>query len=238
MKIGEWDVKEAGARQHRVTFGNNTISNTSEWVKGSLNPTLLGNTVGLKTIRTVLVVKGKDREEILGRKSLIISKCLEPVILTLDNYQHRLYAVLKKTDTDETSMNRWHLLTLEWNCYEFGDRITQTFEGCETMSVYNPGNMITPATIHIWPQIGTATLIVAGISRSLVMEENYEVVVKNTEAGKEIILDGETGLITEAGQIKAGDVEIWELPSLLPGENTITVSTTVNVTITFSPRYM
>ena len=51
-------------------------------------------------------------------------------------------------------------------------------------------------------------------------------------------MNGETGLITEDGEIKAGEVEMWELPSLMPGENTITVDENVNLTISFLPRYL
>lgn len=238
MLIGEWNIKEAGAYQHRVTFGNNTISNSSEWVKGNLNPSMLGNSLGFKTIKTVLVVKGADREEILERKSIIISKCLDPVILTLDSYHHKFYAVLKKTDTEEMSMSRWHLLTLEWNCYEFGEEISQSFNGYKVITVHNPGNIVTPAIISVTPSVGVAALTLTGLSRNLILNEEYDIVVRNAETNIEILLDGESGIITQGGQINAGDVEIWELPSLMPGENRITLDAIANVTVTFRPRYM
>ena len=104
MLIGEWNIENANARQHRVTYGTSSISNSSEWAKGSYAPLLLGNVIGFKIIKTVLVVKGKDREEIIRNKSLIISKCLKPIMLTLDGYQHKFWAILKKSDTEETSM--------------------------------------------------------------------------------------------------------------------------------------
>lgn len=238
MLIGEWNIEEANAHQHRVTYGTSSISNSSEWTKGSYAPVLLGNTIGLKTIKTVLVVKGKDREEIIRNKNLIISKCLEPVMLTLDDYQHKFWAVLKKSDTEETSMRRWHLLTLEWNCCECGDRITQTYESEKEVIINNPGNITTPVIIKILPQIGTSTLNITGLARNNLLNETYDIVVKNTEINKEIILDGENGLVTENGEIKAGEVEMWELPSLMPGENTVTVDETVSLTISFLPRYL
>ena len=186
----------------------------------------------------MLVVKGEDREEISRNKSLIISKCLKPIMLTLDGYQHKFWAILKKSDTEETSMRRWHLLTLEWNCCECGDRITQTYEGEKKIIINNPGNIMTPVIVKILPQIGTATLNITGLTRNELLNETYDIVVENTEISKEIILNGETGLITEDGEIKAGEVEMWELPSLMPGENTITVDENVNLTISFLPRYL
>lgn len=238
MLIGEWNIENANARQHRVTYGTSSISNSSEWTKGSYAPVLLGNVIGFKTIKTVLVVKGEDREEIIRNKSLIISKCLKPIMLTLDGYQHKFWAILKKSDTEETSMRRWHLLTLEWNCCECGDRITQTYEGEKKIIINNPGNIMTPVIVKILPQIGTATLNITGLTRNELLNETYDIVVENTEISKEIILNGETGLITEDGEIKAGEVEMWELPSLMPGENTITMDENVNLTISFLPRYL
>lgn len=238
MLIEDWDIKIANARQQRVTYGNNSISNSSEWTKGSYTPVLLGNTIGFKTIKTVLVVKGAGREEIIRNKSLILSKCLHPVLLTLDNYQNKFYAVLKKSDTEEKVMNRWHLLTLEWNCYECGDRIIQTYVNEQTITIDNPGNITTPVIISIVPQIGTAALTLTGLTRNGLMNEGYEIIVRNTEVNKEIILDGENGLITEGGNLKAGEVEIWELPSLKPGENTITVDSNIKLTLSFLPRYL
>ena len=92
--------------------------------------------------------------------------------------------------------------------------------------------------MKILPQIGTATLNITGLTRNELLNETYDIVVENTEISKEIILNGETGLITEDGEIKAGEVEMWELPSLMPGENTITVDENVNLTISFLPRYL
>ena len=103
---------------------------------------------------------------------------------------------------------------------------------------YNPGNITTPVIIKILPQIGTSTLNITGLARNNLLNETYDIVVKNTEINKEIILDGENGLVTENGEIKAGEVEMWELPSLMPGENTVTVDETVSLTISFLPRYL
>ena len=238
MLIGEWNIEEANARQHRVTYGTSSLSNGSEWTKGNYTPVMLRSTVGFKTVKTVLVVKGKDREEIIRNKSLIISKCLEPVMLTLDDYQHKFWAILKKSDTEEKSMKKWHLLTLEWNCCECGERIVQTYENKKEIIINNPGNITTPVIVNILPKIGTATLTLTGLIRNELLNEAYDLVVHNTETEKEIILDGETGLITEDGNIKAGEVELWELPSLRPGENTITVDNNVSLTISFLPRYV
>lgn len=238
MLIGEWNIENANARQHRVTFGMSSVSNSSEWVKGNCAPILLGNTIGFKSIKTVLVVKGKNREEIIENKSLILSKCLDPVILTLDNYKHKFYAVLKKSETEETAMKRWHLLTLEWNCYEYADRISRTFDGEKTIQINNPGNITTPAVVNIVPKLGTATLVITGLARNDLLNETYDFSIQNIEKGKEIILDGENGLVTEGGKEKAGDVEMWELPSLKSGNNTITVNQSVKITISFMPRYI
>ena len=64
----------------------------------------------------------------------------------------------------------------------------------------------------------TITLVITGLSRDPRTGEELEIEVKNFTPGKKIIIDGETGLITEDGKVKIDDVEIWALPDLQPGK--------------------
>lgn len=238
MLIGTWDIKEAGARQHRVSFENHSITNNSEWTKGNLLPTINKNTIGFQSVKTVLMIKGNNRKEILEKTSQILAHCLESSELSLDGYANHYIVILKKYTAEETSVNRWHLLTLEWEGYEVGDLITKGFSNQTSIVIENPGNIVTPIKISIHPTVGVSTLTVKGISRSIITDEEYDVVIRDTGTD-EILLDGETGLIMQNGALKSEDVDIWELPSLKSGKNTIELSHAgMNVTVSFRPRYM
>lgn len=175
---------------------------------------------------------------ILDRCSQILSHLLEPTELTLDGFEHKFYGILKKHTHSENVMRRWHTLTLEMECYEFGEEISQAFSKEKEFTVENSGNILTPAVIEITPQVGAASITLTGICRDANTGEDLPVAISELETGKTVTLDGETGLITQDGELKT-DIEIWGLPTLLPGENKITVDNEwMDIAVRFRPRFM
>lgn len=238
MLIGTWDISKADARQWKVTPGFHAVSNDSEWVRGSPVPAMFKNNIGFKPLTVMLLIKADGRQNILDRCSRILSHLLEPVELTLDGFKHKFYGVLKKHSHSENVIRRWHTLSLEFEVYEFGSEVLQDFSGQTEMAVTNPGNIPTPAIIEITPQAGKASVTLTGICRDENTGADLLVVIRDLETGKKIILDGETGLITQDGILKTG-VEIWGMPSLLPGENIITVDNEwMDIAVRFHPRFM
>ena len=244
MKINGWDIKNASAKQFKVTYGNSSIQNSSEWVKGAAAPFLGENYVGFKTMEITLLVKGNGRQDIWKNRSLILSKLLKPVELELDGFAHRFKGILEKHSAKEPTENIWHdiVLTFSGNEYEAqadGSQFSGSASGSTDLIINNQGNLATPATVLITPQIGLASLKLSGIVRDPNTGKDLPVTVKNLTTGKTITIDGETGLMTEDGQLKSGDLETYGLPSLVPGTNTITLdSQHVDITVKYYPRYM
>lgn len=245
MKINGWDIAEAQAKQWNVTLGHVSVSNNSTWVRGAAAPVLLPNAIGFKSLKVTLLVKGNGREEIIKNRSTILSKCLEPLKIQLDGYSHLLRGILTKlTPTEYGTKKKFHTLVLELNCYEYeaqadGSQFSGSASGSTDLIINNQGNLATPATVLITPQIGLASLKLSGIVRDPNTGKDLPVTVKNLTTGKIITIDGETGLMTEDGQLKSGDIETYGLPSLAPGTNTITLdSQHVDITVKYYPRYM
>lgn len=239
MKINSFDISQCKARQLNVTMEHNEIKNDSEWVRGSPIPAFLKNTIGFKPCKVVVLVKGKDRDEILENRSNILSRLLEPTTLTLDGFDHKFYGILTKHSITEDSIKRFHRLTLELSGYEIDDEIPSSFSSTTTFTVENPGNIITPAIIEITPQIGISTLTISGLCRDPETGEGQDITIRELSTGKKIVIDGELGFMTEDGANKFKDIDLWELPTLLPGANNITCSTkNIAVTIRFRPRFM
>lgn len=240
MKLNGWDIKEADARQWRVTPGFHSVSNDSEWSRGSSVPVLFRNHPGFKTLKiTVLVKSDGGRQVILNRCSELLSHLLEPTEIELDGFEHKFFGILTKHTHNEKVMGRWHLLTLELNGYEFGAEISQTFSGATDFTVNNTGNIIAPAVVEITPQISAEEIVLTGFCRDFHTEKELPVTIRELTTGNKIVLDGETGLFTEGGRLKTGDIDIWEIPSVLPGNNKITVNNNrMDIKVRFRPRFM
>lgn len=240
MLIGTKNVSEWNARQWNVTIGNHEITNESEWSRGAPLPFFGRNTYEFKSVKVVLLLKNEGREAMNRDRSEILAALLEPVELTLDGFSHRFYGILKKHSFEESTGNRldlWHKLTLEFSAYEFGDTVSETGSG--SVAIFNPGNIPGPAVIELTPELGAASVTLTGICRNSETGEDDPVTIRNLETGKTILLDGESGLITQDGELKAGDVDIWEMPTMLPGNNTISCSTEkAAITVKIKPRYM
>ena len=229
MKINGEDIAKYEARQLNITIGNCEVSNESQWAEGSLLPLLQENTVGMKELKVVLVVKGKDREEIIWNKSRILSKLLEPAEIYLDHFSHFFRVILQKHSTEEVSMRRFHTLTLEFEGYEHGRGETAEFTGT-SYRLKNPGSLKSPCSVTVTTQTAVESLTLTGFGE--------DIEIKNLKANQPVILDGINGLVTENGGSKIDDVELSQLPFLKSGQNVITVSQEVTVEINYQPIYM
>ena len=241
MQINKIDISRWHARQWSVSIGNHAITNSSEWSRGSPDPFLIGGTIGFKTIKVTLLLKNSTREFMTMDRSNIVAALMEPADITLDGFSHRFKAVLSKDASFEETVgyrqDRWHKLTLELQGYEYGPEISVS--GITTLKIVNPGNLNTPAVLELLPGISTVPVTLQGICRDPTTGEDDPVTVRNLTTNKKVIIDGESGLITQEGVQKAGDVDLWELPLLAPGENTITCdNANITMTVRFKPRYM
>lgn len=247
MKINGWDISEANAEQWNVTPGFHTISNDSEWSRGSPKPVMFKSDVGFKTLQISLLVKAdQNRQAILHQCSEILAHLKEPAELELDDFDHKFFGTLKKYSFIENALgiprvkyNSAGKLILEFDGYEYADEEVKIGSGTTEITLMNYGNILTPAIIEITPQIGMASITITGICRDLNTGEDLPVQINNLETGKTVILDGESGLFTQNGELKAGDIEIWEVPTLFPGENKITVSSDrMDIIVRYRPRFM
>ncbi|MDO4553710.1 MAG: phage tail family protein [Lachnospiraceae bacterium] len=239
MKINGEDISIWNARQWTVDIEHNEIKNDSEWVRGSPVPAFFSNTLDFKTIKVTLLVKGQSREEIEKNRSDIVAELIDPVILELDMFDHKFKAILIKSSVTENVIKRMHQLVLEFSGYEFGDEISSTFSGTDTITIENPGNLETPVILEIVPQIGASTVVFEGLCRDPETKDNQDITIRELSKDKKIILNSETGLITEDGANKFKDVDLWELPSLLPGTNIIKCSTkNLEITVKFKPMFI
>lgn len=273
MKIDGWDIALANARQARYTDGHHALSNDSAWTEGSNRPIFQRNRYGFKKFTLELWVKGDGYQEIVDNRGVILSHLIGEVVLEPDWTTHKFRAVLNKYNVTESSKQRFHVLKLEFNGYEYEDVKEYETEANTEFVIENVGTMETPVTLELTPIGGAvdipdeqteaylicdedggylvdddgtviagydhSTLIIDGLCRDPRTGESLLIEVRNYKLEQKIVIDGETGIITENGEIKIEDVDVWSLPTLQPGENLIrTNNNWLRVVVRYKPHFM
>ena len=235
MKINNTDISAFSAKQFTFETGHNSLTNASEWAAGSAVPYFARNDIGFASYTLTLVVKGQNRQEIMRNCSDILALLTGPVDLTVDGFSHKYKVVLDGFSHTERAQRTYHLLTLEFHGYEYGATVTE--EGETSITIVNPGNLVSPAIVTVTPQADITSVTLSGICRNSRTGEGIDVVIPDLEEGKPVILDGVSGLTTQDGDPK--NVTMWTLPTLLPGSNIVTCNNAfVTVTVECIPLYI
>ena len=234
MKINSTDISVFNAKQLNFTYNHNSMSNSSAWPAGAAVPYFAPNKFGFASYSLTLAVHGNGREEIRRNCSDIISQLQKPADLTLDGFATKFRVILKSHNEVERSLQRYHRLELTFDGYEYGETVTAS--GVTLFTVKNPGNIPSPGIITLTPSADVAHAFLTGICFDALKGGDLPVTVEDMTSNVPVILNGLTGLITEAGQPR--EVEMWTLPMFLPGVTTITcTSEKVSITAQCIPLY-
>lgn len=233
MKIDKIDCTKFGARQIHTEVETAEVTNNSEWPTLFLSPLYLEGEPGFKTIRVEWLFEGETRAEVEENISHLAALCLEPRVLTLDKRDFLYRAIM--TGTSQEAINTLGTAvryTIEYKGVAVKKQKKELLNRSLETTFKNKGNLKSPAIVEITPSITETVLTIEGLADS-------PITIRNLKAGKKIILNGETGRITEEGNSnKLPDVDFWEVPRVLPGENKIKLSKkTVDMTILYDPRF-
>ena len=240
MKINGIDSAEYGAQQWNVTPGYVSIKNESEMLDGALRPLMLPGKISMKKYKVAVLLRGASRQEMWTNGSRLVASLLSPAVVKLDGFKNNFCFVLTNPSQAESSLKRFHKATLELQGYEYGDEVVINKAHTDEFFAENPGTLETPVTLEIQPEANVSELTIKGLSRTRIKKEEKEIRVRNLRSGEGIVIDSSTGLITtDTGGNKFADVEMWEFPSILPGENFVELSNeAVRISIRFCPLYM
>ena len=110
--------------------------------------------------------------------------------------------------------------------------IIDYMNGISTKNIKNNGNLEIPIVLEITPTISMQELNIQGLSES-------PIIIKNLEFNKKVIIDGELSKVTQENINKFNDIDLWEFPRLLTGNNSISLSrSNCNITIKYKERWI
>lgn len=235
MTINGIDVSTWGARQSTVRFGQTNYTNSSYWKAGTAIPMIFSGITGFKSLTVTLIFKDGTRNDKLKGASDVVAACKDKVALILDGIDHRFTGYLVSAQNEELSTRWLHRLTLQFSGYEHGANFEVS--GTSSLTINNPGNTASPARVALTPTANISSVTLTGLCRDPYTGEDQTVTVNSLTNGRLIVINGINGGITEApGNPK--DIDIWHLPTMLPGENTVTCSDSrVNIVVRTIPIY-
>ena len=244
MKVNGIDLKERYGSKIRIgqqTIRERTIVNFTNWIDEADRPTQ-ENDPKFKffDVEAELIVIGKSKTDAELTVSNIIADCRYGSI-ELDNVELDLTGELKEAEKE--FKKRWvYALSLVFQAWEkSGSEVAVTVEDASSKEINVIGNLETPCIIELIPSGAITRYTIKGAARNPITGEEEDIAIKNLSAGKKVIIDGEACTVTENGENKYKDTEMWEFPTLLPGANALTFTSSsvpCNVTIKYKPRYI
>lgn len=200
--------------------------------KNKLLTVQTNNEVELKSMTVKILFEGKNRDEIKDNISNFMINLINEVDIKFKNLSNKFHSYLVSDDIEDTEFDEWMYLNLEFDCYEYGDEVTETINRITNKTINVAGNLEIPAIVEITPSIELIDLTLTGLDDS-------PIILKNLKANKKIIVNGEEGKVIVDGVNKYGDTDMWGFPKLKPGANTIIVDkSSVDITIKYKPRYI
>lgn len=244
MKVNGIDLKDRYGSKIRIgqqTIRERTIVNFTDWIDEYDSPTP-GQEPKHKffDVEAELIVIGTSKTDAELTVSNIIADCRSGDI-ELDNVDLVVTGELKEAEKE--FKKRWiYSLSLVFQAWEKkDDEVTETIEDATSKTINVTGNLNAPCIIELTPSGAITTYTIQGAARDPVTGEEEDIVIKNLSAGKKVIIDGEACTVTEDGVNKYAETELWEFPTLLPGENALTFTSSsvpCDVTIKYKPRYI
>lgn len=244
MKVNGIDLKDRYGSKIRIgqqTIRERTIVNFTDWIDEYDSPTP-GQEPKHKffDVEAELIVIGTSKTDAELTVSNIIADCRSGDI-ELDNVDLVVTGELKEAEKE--FKKRWiYSLSLVFQAWEKkDDEVTETIEDATSKTINVTGNLNAPCIIELTPSGAITRYTIKGAARDPVTGEAEDIVIKNLSAGKKVIIDGEACTVTEDGANKYADTEMWEFPTLLPGANALTFTSSsvpCDVTIKYKPRYI
>ena len=229
MKINDQDVRTYGARQLTVDFKPPEKTDEYEWPDLFLEPQRLQNTIKCGTCTVVLLLRGKNRQEIVRNADELLALLNGPADVVLDGYPGIYKAAACASDFERTIDRQAYRLTLELSGYMTGSPITT--KATQGQAIHRMGTRPVPCDITIYTAEAVEELELSGMEAPIT--------VHNLKAGDKITITGAGYVLDAAKNNRFADVDLLAFPALLQTETVLTwTPASAEVSITYRPAWL
>lgn len=234
MIINNKDIALYNATLTSSVFSSSSYNISKEWLTASVKPIITSKqfTYGNGTLN--FLVEGATEDILKKNISNLVADISDSIIKFDDEFFYKV--TLNSTNEDEIFLNS---IT---NLYAKNIKITLTVDELfkdyiqvelkPNMDIVLEGNKASECIVEITPTQAMVDLIINGFSKEPIKINNLAKDVK-------VIINGEDKTIIANNTNKFGETEMWEFPTLVPGNNTITFSKTYFTGILkYKPRFV
>ena len=218
MKINGTDIRVYNAKQLTADVQPPSIVNNYEWLSGATLPTELETDVQMGHLKLSIYFKGKDRNSIIRSASEFMMNFTKPCRLELDGYKGTYIGFITSNDYEKKNVKQRYVVNLEFDGFFVDDDLSITFDGKTSASFYKVGTRDTPCVVEVYAKSTLTNYTINGLGE--------DIVVESLAAGKTVVIDAKTGLVTIDGANAFDKVDLWEFPVLKAGETALTFSNT------------
>lgn len=210
MKIDGIDIRKYNAKQLTVDIQPPKIAIEMEWIDGSPVPLEFETFIKAGTLKLSILFRGNNRNQIVRNVSEFMALLTHGVLIQLDGYKGYYKGKLTDDGLSKTIVKTRYTVNLTFSGYMIDDEIKNTYTDKRTAQFEVLGTRDAPCVLEITPTVSMAEYRVDGFG-------DDPIILQNLEEGKTIIIDGESGTVTQDGKNKFSDVDLWDFPVLKRG---------------------
>lgn len=232
MKINGIDIRKYDAKQLTVDVQPPSVTNSYVWLTGAALPTEFETDVQMGHLRLSIYFKGKDRNNIIRAASEFMGNFTKACKMELDGYKGTYIGFITANDYEKKNVKQRYIVNLEFDGFFVDDDLSIVFDGKTSASFYKVGTRDTPCVVEIYAKSELTNYAIAGLGED-------DIIIESLAAGKTVVIDAKTGLVTIDGDNAFDKVHMWAFPVLKTGEIALTFSTAeARVTIRYTPMWI
>lgn len=232
MKINGTDIRKYDAKQLTADVQPPSFFNSYEWLEGAALPTEFETEIQMGHLKLSIYFKGKDRNSIIRSASEFMSNFTKACKMELDGYKGTYIGFITSSDYEKKNVKERYVVNIEFDGFFVDDEISITFDGKSNASFYKVGTRDTPCIIEVYAKNELQNYKITGLG-------DDDIIVESLAAGKTVVINAKTGLVTMDGANAFDKVNLWAFPLLKAGETALTFSdANARVTIRYTPMWI
>lgn len=234
MRVNGIDARTFKAKQLNVEVQPPSTEVKYDWNDGDLKPNAYKTEEKAGKLLLVMYFVGKDRTEVHRNISNFLSYMNDAVKLDLDGYRGSYCGMKKSAKIVKTLELRKKKLEMEFEGFFMDSSIEKELKQ-ETQEYVTQGSRDAPCVLRMKNITDEEqTVKVEGLTETGDIEANVP-------AGKTLVIDGDSGLVTIDGENAFGNITtMWEFPHIRFGKVTVkrTNIKSVRIMMEYSPMWL